>query len=39
MDRVHEAAQSFTDEEGENIRARVKADEELSRRLQAEERN
>ncbi|GKA20317.1 hypothetical protein Tco_0700306 [Tanacetum coccineum] len=35
--RVHEATQSFTEEEWENIRARVKADEELSRRLQAEE--
>ncbi|GJS77710.1 hypothetical protein Tco_0727591 [Tanacetum coccineum] len=33
------AAQSFTEEEWENIRARVEADEELSRRLQAEERN
>ncbi|GJU83189.1 hypothetical protein Tco_1285554 [Tanacetum coccineum] len=32
-------AQSFTEEEWENIRARVEADEELSRRLQAEERN
>ncbi|GJR38809.1 hypothetical protein Tco_1214493 [Tanacetum coccineum] len=39
MARVHEAAQSFTEEEWENIRARVEADEELSRRLQAEERN
>ncbi|GJY67035.1 hypothetical protein Tco_0469273 [Tanacetum coccineum] len=39
MARVHKAAQSFTEEEWENIRARVKADEELSRRLQAEERN
>ncbi|GKB22624.1 hypothetical protein Tco_0862025 [Tanacetum coccineum] len=34
MARVHEAAQSFTQEEWENIRARVEADEELSRRLQ-----
>ncbi|GKE90341.1 hypothetical protein Tco_1567816, partial [Tanacetum coccineum] len=33
MARVHEAAQSFTEEEWENIRARVEADEELSRRL------
>ncbi|GJY54699.1 hypothetical protein Tco_0446363 [Tanacetum coccineum] len=33
MARVHEATQSFTEEEWENIRARVKADEELSRRL------
>ncbi|GJY52196.1 hypothetical protein Tco_0443043 [Tanacetum coccineum] len=30
---VHEAAQSFTKEEWENIRARVEADEELSKRL------
>ncbi|GJW01449.1 hypothetical protein Tco_1556700 [Tanacetum coccineum] len=39
MARVHEAAQYFTEEEWENIRTRVEADEELSRRLQAEERN
>ncbi|GJT07867.1 hypothetical protein Tco_0842329 [Tanacetum coccineum] len=39
MARVHKATQSFTEEEWENIRARVEADEELSRRLQAEERN
>ncbi|GKB16230.1 hypothetical protein Tco_0850153 [Tanacetum coccineum] len=39
MARVHEAAQSFTKKEWENIKARVEADEELSRRLQAEERN
>ncbi|GJS81177.1 hypothetical protein Tco_0747718 [Tanacetum coccineum] len=39
MARVHEATQSFTEEEWENTKARVKADEELSRRLQAEERN
>ncbi|GKA18002.1 reverse transcriptase domain-containing protein [Tanacetum coccineum] len=39
MARVHEATQSFTKEEWENIRARVKADEELSKRLQAEEMN
>ncbi|GKA23285.1 retrovirus-related pol polyprotein from transposon TNT 1-94 [Tanacetum coccineum] len=39
MARVHEAAQSFTEEEWENIRARVEADEELTQRLQAEERN
>ncbi|GJT53891.1 hypothetical protein Tco_0988945 [Tanacetum coccineum] len=31
--------QSFTEEEWENIRARVKADEELTQRLQGEERN
>ncbi|GJW84329.1 hypothetical protein Tco_0157474 [Tanacetum coccineum] len=36
---VHETAQSFPKEEWENIRARVEADEELSKRLQAEERN
>ncbi|GJX15060.1 reverse transcriptase domain, reverse transcriptase zinc-binding domain protein [Tanacetum coccineum] len=39
MARVHEAAQSFTEEEWENIQARVEADQELSRRLQVEERN
>nr|GEW92028.1 retrotransposon protein, putative, unclassified [Tanacetum cinerariifolium] len=39
MARVYEAAQSFTDEEWENIRARVEADEEITQRLQAEERN
>ncbi|GJT04013.1 hypothetical protein Tco_0838475 [Tanacetum coccineum] len=39
MARVHEATQYFTEEEWENIRARVEADEELTRRLQAEERN
>ncbi|GJR29016.1 hypothetical protein Tco_1105248 [Tanacetum coccineum] len=39
MARVHEAAQSFTEEEWENIKARVKANEELAQRLQAEERN
>ncbi|GJS98467.1 hypothetical protein Tco_0819637 [Tanacetum coccineum] len=39
MDRVHEAAQSFTEEEWENIKARVEADKELTQRLQAEERN
>nr|GEV48904.1 hypothetical protein [Tanacetum cinerariifolium] len=39
MARVHEAAQSFTEQEWENIRARVKADEELTQRLQAEERS
>nr|GFA55715.1 hypothetical protein [Tanacetum cinerariifolium] len=39
MSRVHEAAQSFTEEEWENIRARVKAKEELARRLRAEERS
>ncbi|GKD94868.1 hypothetical protein Tco_1374705 [Tanacetum coccineum] len=39
MARVHATAQSFTEEEWENIRARVEADEELTQRLQAEERN
>nr|GEU95061.1 hypothetical protein [Tanacetum cinerariifolium] len=39
MARVHEAAQSFTEEEWENIRARVEVDEELTQRLQAKERN
>ncbi|GKE54565.1 hypothetical protein Tco_1489721 [Tanacetum coccineum] len=39
MARVHKAAQSFTEEEWENIRARVEADEELTQRLLAEERN
>ncbi|GJV02369.1 putative ribonuclease H-like domain-containing protein, partial [Tanacetum coccineum] len=39
MARVHKATQSFTKEEWENIRARVEADEELSKRLQAKERN
>ncbi|GJS51240.1 hypothetical protein Tco_0624602 [Tanacetum coccineum] len=33
MARVHAAAQSFTEEEWENIRARVEADEELTQRL------
>nr|GEZ00865.1 hypothetical protein [Tanacetum cinerariifolium] len=39
MARFHEAAQAFTKEEYENIRARVEAYEELTQRLQAEERN
>nr|GEV44475.1 hypothetical protein [Tanacetum cinerariifolium] len=39
MARVHEAAQTFTEEEWENIRGRVKSDEELTQRLKAEERN
>nr|GFB30729.1 hypothetical protein [Tanacetum cinerariifolium] len=39
MARVHEAAQSFTEEEWENIRARIKAGEELAQRLQEEEKN
>nr|GEV05347.1 hypothetical protein [Tanacetum cinerariifolium] len=37
--QVHEASQSFTDEEWENNRVRVEADEELTQRLQAEKRN
>ncbi|GKF15759.1 hypothetical protein Tco_0057221, partial [Tanacetum coccineum] len=36
--RVHEAASSFNVEQWEDIQARVKADEELAQRLQAEER-
>ncbi|GJR47770.1 hypothetical protein Tco_1315873 [Tanacetum coccineum] len=39
MARVYEVAQYFTEEEWENIRARVEVDEELSKRLQVEERN
>ncbi|GJV92285.1 hypothetical protein Tco_1540098 [Tanacetum coccineum] len=39
MAGVHETAQSFTEEEWENLRARVEADEELSKRLQVEEKN
>nr|GFA59655.1 hypothetical protein [Tanacetum cinerariifolium] len=37
--RVHEATQTFIEEEWENIKARVEADEELTQRLQAEEKN
>ncbi|GKB00739.1 hypothetical protein Tco_0828732 [Tanacetum coccineum] len=36
---VKDKAPSFTEEEWENIKARVEANEELSKRLQAEERN
>nr|GEX74644.1 ribonuclease H-like domain, reverse transcriptase, RNA-dependent DNA polymerase [Tanacetum cinerariifolium] len=36
---VHKAVQTFTVDEWENIRARVEADEELTQRLQAGERN
>nr|GEW04387.1 hypothetical protein [Tanacetum cinerariifolium] len=36
--RVHEAAQTFTEEDWGNNRARVKDDEELTQRLQAEEK-
>nr|GEX06194.1 hypothetical protein [Tanacetum cinerariifolium] len=39
MAKVHEAAQSFSMEEWENIRARVKADEELTQKLQSKEIN
>nr|GFA96922.1 hypothetical protein [Tanacetum cinerariifolium] len=39
MARVHEVAQTFTEEKYGNIRARVEADEELTQRLKAEERN
>ncbi|GJY42548.1 hypothetical protein Tco_0429818 [Tanacetum coccineum] len=39
MARVHEAPQSFTEEEWENIKARVEVDEELTQKLQVKERN
>nr|GEX34776.1 ribonuclease H-like domain-containing protein [Tanacetum cinerariifolium] len=39
MARVHEATQYFTEEEWENIKARVEADEKLAQRLQAKEKN
>nr|GFA21400.1 hypothetical protein [Tanacetum cinerariifolium] len=39
MARVHEAAQTFSEEEWKNIKARVATDEELTQRLQVEERN
>ncbi|GJY10566.1 hypothetical protein Tco_0378751 [Tanacetum coccineum] len=35
MAKVHQAAWGFTDDEWENIKARVEADEELTQRLQA----
>ncbi|GJZ74293.1 hypothetical protein Tco_0638439 [Tanacetum coccineum] len=38
MAKVHQAAQGFIEDERENIRARVEADEELTQKLQAEER-
>ncbi|GKE12753.1 hypothetical protein Tco_1416304 [Tanacetum coccineum] len=38
MAKVHQAAQGFTEDEWENIRARVEVDEELTQKLQAEER-
>nr|GEW76994.1 hypothetical protein [Tanacetum cinerariifolium] len=37
--KVHEVAQTFIEEEWENSRARVKADEELTQRLKAEEKD
>ncbi|GJX35001.1 hypothetical protein Tco_0246558 [Tanacetum coccineum] len=37
MAQVHQAAQGFIDDEWEDIRARVEADEELTQKLQAEE--
>ncbi|GKA45987.1 hypothetical protein Tco_0738783, partial [Tanacetum coccineum] len=39
MAQVHQAAQGFTEDEWEDIRARVEADEELTQKLQAEERD
>nr|GEY23322.1 hypothetical protein [Tanacetum cinerariifolium] len=36
MAQVHQTAQTFTEDEWENIRARVEADEELIQRLQGE---
>nr|GFB46432.1 hypothetical protein [Tanacetum cinerariifolium] len=36
--QVHQAAQTFIEDEWENIKAKVEADEELTQRLQAEER-
>nr|GEU32119.1 hypothetical protein [Tanacetum cinerariifolium] len=38
MAQVHQAAQTFTEDEWENIRERVEANEEITRKLQAEER-
>ncbi|GKB61621.1 hypothetical protein Tco_0917807 [Tanacetum coccineum] len=38
MAKVHQAAQGFTEDEWENIRARVEADEELTQKLQAKEK-
>ncbi|GJV55497.1 hypothetical protein Tco_1456502 [Tanacetum coccineum] len=38
MAKVHQAAQGFTEDEWENIKARVEADDELTQKLQAEER-
>ncbi|GJS17673.1 putative ribonuclease H-like domain-containing protein [Tanacetum coccineum] len=39
MAQVHQAAQGFIEDEWEDIRARVEADEELTQKLQAEERD
>ncbi|GJV80416.1 hypothetical protein Tco_1516286 [Tanacetum coccineum] len=38
MVKVHQATQGFTKDEWENIRGRLEADEELTQKLQAEER-
>nr|GEX93261.1 uncharacterized mitochondrial protein AtMg00810-like [Tanacetum cinerariifolium] len=38
MAQVHQAAQTFTEDEWENIRVRVEANEEITQKLQAEER-
>ncbi|GJU46705.1 hypothetical protein Tco_1203971 [Tanacetum coccineum] len=38
MAQVHQAAQGFTEDDWEDIRARFEADEELTQKLQAEER-
>ncbi|GKE04091.1 hypothetical protein Tco_1396109 [Tanacetum coccineum] len=39
MAQVHQVAQGFIEDEWEDIRARVKADEELTQKLQADERD
>ncbi|GKF26880.1 hypothetical protein Tco_0082774, partial [Tanacetum coccineum] len=39
MAQVHQEAQGFTKDEWEDIKARVEADEELTQKLQAEERD
>ncbi|GJZ42018.1 hypothetical protein Tco_0588904 [Tanacetum coccineum] len=39
MAQVHQEAQGFTEDEWEDIRERVKADEELTQKLQEEERD
>ncbi|GKE70733.1 hypothetical protein Tco_1528805 [Tanacetum coccineum] len=39
MGQVHQAAQGFTEDEWEDIIARVEVDEELTQKLQAEERD